>query len=90
VPLFTGEQLFIDSAGQSHSAEARWIRLNQTLNKLAIQPIELTTSTEGDYAGPMQESVLKTIYLLVQQVQSAKKSVKNVQFDNKAELMQER
>jgi hypothetical protein len=42
---------------------------------MAIQPIDISTTKDGEYAGPMQESIFKTIYLLVQQAQTAKKNV---------------
>ena len=55
-----------DMAGTS---QEKWARLNEVLNRIQVERCDLQyDSSNQEFVGPSENSVLKSIYLLIQKV----------------------
>ena len=58
--------------------EEKWTRLNEVLSKMQVERCDLQFS-QGGFVGPLENSVLKTVYLLIQKVQLGQKQLRSEQ-----------
>ena len=62
------------------SSQEKWMRLNEVLSKLNVERFELNYSPHTqDFIGPSENSLLKSVYLLIQRVQNQQRQQRNEQ-----------